>query len=425
MNRQTSARFTILLFGGVAGLVIAIIAGRPWLVAAIAPTMTLVVLAAGLHQWPDLEVSLSGPTRAVVGDQIDLVVSVSSQIGIPWLNLRLELPSDLKAVDGIASAIISVAPGRQVDVQIPVELTRWGVARPGRLHATARDRFGMFISSTVHSSDLVIRTHPADGHRHSIIAPARLRTRVGAHLSPRHGEGTELAEVRPFRTGDSVRAMNWKVSARKGEPWITVRHPDRSGDLVLLLDSFTDIGPEGNHLVQRAVRAAMTLADSNLGSHDRVGLLDVGRHIRWFRPRLGRLHQARLFDRLLETQVEPGLRAPRIGQLPLHELSDGTLIVVISGLIDANMSTLPIELASRGLEVVVLDCSADDHLPPSVDRADGPAARLWGLERAKRRSDLSSAGVTVVSWSADQPLDLPVAALARRGRARGGSRVRR
>ncbi|MCP4222368.1 MAG: DUF58 domain-containing protein [Actinomycetia bacterium] len=418
MNQQTSPRFAILLFGGVFALLGALIAGKPDVAAIVSPAVILVVLAAALHQWPDLELSVSGPVRAIEGDRVDLVVTASSRIGIPWLQLTFELPPDFEPVDGIRTTIVSVPPGREVSVKFPVEVTRWGVARPGRLLATGRDRFAMFTTSTVHTSDLVVRVHPAEGHRRSVIAPTQLRSRVGAHLSPRHGEGAEFAEVRPFRIGDHMRALNWRVTARKGEPWVTVRHPDRSGDLVLILDSFTDLGPDGNRLVQRGVRAAMALADANLGTHDRVGLLDVGRHIRWFRPRLGRLHQARLFDRLLETQVEPGLRAPRLSQLPIHELDDGTLIVVITGLVDPDMSHLPAQLANRGLEVVVLDCAADDHLPPISSTADGLTARLWHLQRTARRDELRSQGVTVVTWSANQPLELPVAAVARRGRDR-------
>lgn len=418
MNHQTSPRFTILLFSGVTGLLLAIIAGSTQLVLVVAPAVVLVSLAAALHRWPDIELSVKGPARAVVGDRVELIVSARSRTGIPWLELCLELPPDLVPVDGIRRAIVRVPPGRQVDVRFPVDLTRWGVSKPARLQAIGRDRFAMFVTSTVHLPDLAIRVHPADGNRRSVIAPARLRSRVGMHRSPYHGEGSEFAEVRPFRTGDSMRSVNWRVSARRGERWVTVRHPDRSGDLIFLLDSFTDLGPEGNRLVQRAVRAAMSLAEASLGMHDRVGLLDVGRHVRWFRPRLGRLHRAGLIDRLLETQVEPGLRAPALSRLPLHELDDGSLIVFITGLMDAGMASLPGELRSRGLEVVVIDVSADDHLPPPVDGADEPAARLWRLERARRRQVLRALGVPVVEWSADQPLELPVAALARRGARR-------
>ena len=418
MNRQTTSRFTVLLLGGVAGLLVGVVAGAPTIAILAAPAVLLTTIASLTHRWPDLDVTLEVPVRAVEGDRVDLTVTAASKVGIEWLHLELELPPDIEPVDGIRRAVVRVPAGQQIVVKFPVELTQWGVSLPGRLLATARDSLGMFVSSTVHAPRPVIRVHPRDGNRRSVVAPSRLRARVGDHRSRQHGEGSDFAEVRPYRRGDPARAVNWRVSARRGEPWVTVRHPDQSGDLVFLLDTFADLGPDGNRLVQRAVRAAMGLAESNLGVNDRVGLLDVGRHIRWYRPRLGRLHQARLFDALLETQVEPGLRAPRVEQLPLHDLDAGTMIVMLTGLTDANMTELPIELRTRGSEVVVLECVADDHLPPGDDRHEQLAARLWRLQRARRRHQLIQHGVPVVPWRSDQPLDLPVAAMARKELAR-------
>ncbi len=413
MNHQTSARFVILTAGGVAGLILAVVAGSTLLAALVAPIVVLATVAAVHHRWPDLTVTLDAPVRGVEGDRVDLVVRATSDVAISWLQLELELPADLEPVDGIRRAVVAVPAGRQVEVRFPVELTRWGVSIPGRLLATARDPFGMFVSSTVRTPRPAIRVHPRDGNRRSVVVPDRLRPRVGDHRARRLGDGSDFAEVRPYRRGDPARAVNWRVSARRGERWVTARHPDQSGDLVLLLDSFRDLGPDGHRLVQRAVRAAMALSESNLAAKDRVGLLEVGRHVRWYRPRLGRLHQARLFDALLETQVEPGLRAPRVAQLPLHDLDAGTMIVVLTGLTDGAMSTLPIELRSRGSEVAVLECVADDHLP-IVGADQLAAARIWRLQRARRRAELVAHGVPVVPWSADQPLEMPVAALARR-----------
>ncbi len=288
---------------------------------------------------------------------------------------------------------------------------------PGRVEVVARSRLGLFVSSLVHRPGLAVRVHPRDGNRRSVMVPARLRPRVGDHRSRRHGRGSDFAEVRPFRTGDALRDLNWRVSARRGERWVTVRHPDQSGDLVFLLDTFRDLGPDTNRLVQRAVRAAMSLADSNLDAQDRVGLLDVGHKIRWYRPRQGRLQKARLFDALLETQVEPGLRAPTLERLPLHDLDAGTMVVVLTGLTDPDMALLPIDLRVHGIEVAVLEVDVEDHLVPTRGTADDLAVRLWRIVRAERRQRLNAHGVPVVTWRDEQPLELPVAALAGRGRA--------
>lgn len=413
MNRQITPRYLVVVGLSCAGLLLSIIAGFPFLALLISPLVALAIIGAAMHRWPDLEIELDVPQRVVEGDEIELIISAGSRVGIPWLLLDFDLPTDLEPVQGTSRTIITIQPGQLVKVKVPVTATRWGVSTPGRISATARDRLGFFVSSVVHRPRQPIRIHPRDGARHTVLAPSRLRARAGNHRSRTHGDGSDFAEIRPYRRGDPQRSINWRVSARKGENWVTVRHPDRSGDLVLLLDSFRDLGPLGDRLVQRAVRAALGLAESNLGQHDRVGLLDVGRNIRWYRPRLGRLHQARLIDALLDTQVEPGLRAHDVHQLPLHDLDSGTLIVFISGLIDEDAAQLPIELRSRGHEVVVLECSPDAHLKVKGRNAE-LAARLWRLQRAAERKAMVERGVAVVEWKPGDPLELPVAALERR-----------
>ena len=413
MNRQISPRYLVVVSLACAGLLLSVIAGFPYLALLISPLVALALIRAALHRWPDLDIELIVPDRVVEGDEIDLMIHAGSRVGVPWLMLDLELPPDLEPIQGTARTISTIAPGQLVKVKVPVRAVRWGVAQPGRVVATGRDRLGFFVTSTVHRPTKPIRVHPRDGARHTVLRPSRLRVRAGNHRSRTLGEGSDFAEIRPYRRGDPQRSINWRVSARKGSDWVTVRHPDRSGDLVLLLDTFRDIGPLGDRLVQRAVRAALGLAESNLGKHDRVGLLDVGRNIRWYRPRLGRLHEARLIDALLDTQVEPGLRAHDVSQLPLHDLDSGTLIVFISGLLDEVAAQLPIELRSRGHEVVVLECSPDAHHQPKGRNAE-LATRLWRLQRAAERKSMIERGVAIVEWKPGDPLELPIAALERR-----------
>lgn len=421
MKHHTSPRFVVLMVSGVGTLGLAVIAGRPELAVVGAVPVLVVMLGASMWQWPELVVSVDHPARAVEGDLFDLTVSVDSTAWVPWLQVSVELPADLEPVDGIGDAVVAVPAGGRTVVRFPVRAARWGVATPGRVEVVARGPFGLFASSTSMRPRSAVRVHPGDGNRRSAVVPRRLRPRVGAHRSRRHGDGSDFAEVRPFRDGDGLRSLNWRVSARRGERWVTVRHPDQSGDLVFLLDNFRDAGPDGNRLVSRVVRAAMSLAESNLGVHDRVGVLDVGQRVRWYRPNQGRLHKARLLDGLLESQADPGFTSFRSSALPLHELSGGAMVVVLTGLTDPDMALVPVELKLRGLEVAVLECRADDHLVEPDDKAGELAERVWKLLRTQRRQRLVDHGVPVVSWSADQPLEAAVTALAEVHSARRAS----
>ena len=60
---------------------------------------------------------------------------------------------------------------------------------------------------------------------------------AGDHRSWANGEGSELAQVRPYAPGDDVRMIDWNVTARTGEPHVRVNVAERAVETWLLLDT--------------------------------------------------------------------------------------------------------------------------------------------------------------------------------------------
>src|SRR5918992_2233130 len=50
---------------------------------------------------------------------------------------------------------------------------------------------------------------------------------AGDYRSPHLGDGSELAQVRPYVPGDDVRLLDWNVTARTGEPHVRVHLAER------------------------------------------------------------------------------------------------------------------------------------------------------------------------------------------------------
>ncbi len=69
-----------------------------------------------------------------------------------------------------------------------------------------------------------------------------VRTRIngllaGDHASWEFGDGSELAQVRPYVPGDDVRQIDWNVTARTGEPHVRVNVAERAVETWVLLDT--------------------------------------------------------------------------------------------------------------------------------------------------------------------------------------------
>jgi uncharacterized protein (DUF58 family) len=60
---------------------------------------------------------------------------------------------------------------------------------------------------------------------------------AGDYRSSAHGDGIELAQLRPYEPGDDVRLLEWNVTARTGVPHVRVNLAERALVTWLLLDT--------------------------------------------------------------------------------------------------------------------------------------------------------------------------------------------
>ena len=238
------------------------------------------------------------------------------------------------------------------------------------------------------------------------MAPLETQLASGDLVARVRAEGLEFADTRGFVPGDRLRSVNWRASARRGELIVNERHPDRNADVVLFLDSFAEArgGDEADGTLERAVRAAATLAGRYLQRRDRVGLVTFGGILRWLEPRGGLVQRYRLIDALLETGVEFSYAWKDVNIIPARALPPKALLIAITPLLDERSIVALLDLRARGHDLAVVEVSPEDLVVPS-EGIDRLAYRLWLLQRAELRSRFELAGVAVARWSDACPLD--------------------
>lgn len=109
-----------------------------------------------------------------------------------------------------------------------------------------------------------------------------LATRSGGHLSRFRGRGVEFDESRVYQPGDDPRNMDWRVTARTGQPHVKQFREERERPVWLLVD----IGPSmrfGTRVAFKSViaaQAAALLAWAAVDKGDRIGglVFDETRH---------------------------------------------------------------------------------------------------------------------------------------------------
>lgn len=112
-------------------------------------------------------------------------------------------------------------------------------------------------------------------------------SQAGGYRSAFRGRGIDFEEVRIYQPGDDIRTMDWRVTARTGEPHTKVYREERERPVLFLVDQ----GPSmmfGTRVAFKSVvaaRAAALIAWAALDNNDRVGgLVFRGNQHRELRP---------------------------------------------------------------------------------------------------------------------------------------------
>ena len=352
--------------------------------------------------------------RCVEGDGVTVEVIVRADARVDEVAVALVLDDRLPVVEGSAHAVVSVSPGRPAVLTVVVRPTRWGVHAVGPVRAVAHHAGHTLAAAVPAVAVQLLRVLPTDEGYRSRTALPLPRPLVGAHVARRPADGSEYAETRPYASGDALRRVDWKATARRGSLMVADRFPERTTEFVLFLDTFVDAGPAGATTLDIAVRAAIAIAHHHLPAMDRVGVVGFGGVIRWLPAGAGRRHFPRLVDHLigveeLRTHAYRGLE-----MLPPAMLPSNALVIALSPLIDDRAVDALATLGGRGHGVVVVDTLPAGYRPVVDGELADLAVDVWRLERDAAVRALGEAGIPVVPWSAGSGLDVVLAAVQQR-----------
>jgi len=216
----------------------------------------------------------------------------------------------------------------------------------------------------------------------------------GIHRSLRQGRGNEFFQYRPYEPGEDMKAVDWKVFAKRDELVAKTFQEDTNFTLYLVLDASASMGYQGDRASCSKLRYAKMLAAcfAYLAQRqgDRFGLFAYSDQIQqWVRPQSGSGHLNRLLVSLasLEAKGEndhEGAWEKLSGSLPGR-----SMIVFLSDFLEAEDSLserLRFSLSARYecLCMQVLD-------PDEVDLPDAEAIRFAEMEGVREISSAPSA----------------------------------
>ncbi len=119
------------------------------------------------------------------------------------------------------------------------------------------------------------------------------------------GQGIEFDEARPYLPGDDIRAIDWNVTARTGQPYVKRFSEERELTVLFLVDvsGSQSFGTGGHSKASRAAELTALLAMTALNNQDKVGLVLFSDHIiKSIPPGKGRTAVQRLVREVLAAE---------------------------------------------------------------------------------------------------------------------------
>lgn len=350
--------------------------------------------------------------RFFEGDRAQVCVTCSAASNVPLLSLHIMACDEGNHVLVSRHFTLSLLPGETRIFQFEVEMPVRGVFYVGDVVSRAYTRSGLklYPDHVWTGPECIVYPRP-DTIRVDWSVSARSRQHVGESASRMAGDGLEVSDVRLHMPGDPVRRVNWRATQRHGQLYINDSLRDRNIDAVIVVDGLVDIGEPPHSYLDCACRAAAGIALAFLQNRDRVGVIRYAGAVDWAVPRGGRNQLYAILDRLARVRTIQSYVSPNMRLIPRSVLPPGSLVLVITPLLDDRSIQMLTGLAARGCHPMVLYVSPMDLLAsagPRARPADDAAAlaeRWWKLKHKGKIAQLRSMGLIVAEWDGVSSLD--------------------
>ncbi len=410
------SRAAVLALAGMAVLAaIALMAGAPLAIVTPAAGALLAagLLAASIDLWRSLRQWHATPLRIErqlpgafsLGVPTVLTLTLVNEGAQAWQVAVFDEVDPQFGFEGLPQTVQLPAASRVALRYTATARTR-GLARFGVTQLRWRTRAGCFEVRQPLGQPQRLRVYPnfAALARYAWLSGDRRLAQIGIKTFQQRGQGTDFRQLADYRTGDSLRHIDWKATLRHRRPIVREFQDDRDQCVFFLLDCGrrmrADEGaeeqrqqPGGSHF-DEALDALMLLSYVALKEGDEVGALTFGspaEQRRDFAPRKGSATLNALMNRLHD--IQPGATHSdyqQAAQELLRVQRRRALVIVLTNFRDEDAAELrpAVQLLRRhhlvlvaSLRERVLGRIARQPIARSCDAVDVAAAHLFTQSR--------------------------------------------
>ena len=217
--------------------------------------------------------------HAFWGEEIVVTIYLhnKNRLGVPWLQLRESVAVEL-ATRQPTNRVISLRRHETTHLAYVVQTRRRGYYRLGPLRLKTSDLFGFFPEQIRSLPADYLTVYPRIWTLSQLNLPSRLPFGVIGSRQRLFEDPARPMGVRQFRSGDSLRQINWKASAHTRDLLVKTFEPAISLETAVLLNLHAGdyVWRDRNYTVEWAIEVAASLAAHLVDRRQPVGLISNG-----------------------------------------------------------------------------------------------------------------------------------------------------
>lgn len=275
--------------------------------------------------------------RLSIGRANDVRIEIFSQAKETLrLRLRDSFPQEIEA--DVQEFDFEITPNSKATLQYSLLPRSRGAYEFGDISVRYRSKFGLFWRQVQFVAQKSVRVYSDLKALQELSVKLAHSSELGDLKVRKRGQGTDFATLREYVSGDDVRSMDWKATARRDRPVLRVYEVDKEQSMLVLVDAgrmmVSDL--EGLSRFDHALNAALSLVLTGLMRNDQVGLgIFADKPILYMPPRRGKAYLTKILEACCDIKprmVEPDYLGALSYFAGAHK--SRALMVVISDLTD-------------------------------------------------------------------------------------------
>lgn len=324
------------------------------------PLITLLVSDLGFpaprNQFSKLIVDRKVQQKVLVKESVLVELAVTNGGGdLERITVEDGVPGGVRVTRGSTALACTLRHGSTATLRYEVTL---GEPSEVRFEATTiriQSVFGLFETRLTLPAPAAIRVYPRLLSRRIAAGRAKALTWTGSSPSKYRGGRVEFIDIREYVSGDPLKDVNWKASARLGRSLVNTWSVERGLDCIIVVGMSTDSLPQVGDWSARGdvITCTYELASALIGARNRVGMLIMGTTPAKVKPGFGSKHLRVMLDQLVLAQPGSAWKMERVGEFlesffrTQYRNRGGALVFVVPG-VDASLMRVEREMVGKG-----------------------------------------------------------------------------